>query len=714
MNHSSSIPSNYLDWSNLNPYIRPIHTDAKILGNSKSSARLRQWVTKVAATQDPIWLQAPTGSGKTFISSLIHSKSSLQGYPFAEINLSQLPQHPDGTLNTDNLFGNGTQLGLLHQFKQGTLLIDHVHLLSREDCERLKHYITTGEILPNQPLATVQVRLILASPHNCLWTEIPFQSFKLPSLPQRKQDIKEFTTYFLEKLCQERKRSLLTIDQADFRRLLSYNYPENLAELENILKRAVIMTPLEETIIPEQVLWSVESRRNAFRIDLLNQIPWLRPFLLSKWWPEGFWIPMMAVFVPITLMGFIGSPSRDNSVTLNLFWAWWWPFYLILFPLIGRLWCAVCPFMITAEWVKKLSLWLFPRQLRAWNTKWLNQWGAWILWAGFVAIYLWEKLWDLPHSAYLSAWLLIIITLGAVICSLIYERRLWCRYLCPIGGMNGIFAKLAMLELRSTPQVCGSQCQTFGCYKGSEATQVNFINALPTEGQASDGCPLYSHPAQLQDNRDCMFCMTCLKTCPNRSAHFNLRFPATDIMEQHQETWPEIALLLLLLGGVLMHHSHTLLSWFGWGALKIDSEHLLVAIPVVIGLLSIPFLVTYLAHQITRFFDPEMPTYKTVIYAYLPLTLAANLVHYFPAMLTEAGNILPVLARNLGYSSLDLPSLTWDLSVAQFLQEMTLISILLFSLFPLKKITQRPLINSWPHLLLIGGWIILFFKLMVR
>lgn len=104
-----------------------------------------------------------------------------------------------------------------------------------------------------------------------------------------------------------------------------------------------------------------------------------------------------------------------------------------------------------------------------------------------MAIYLWEKLWDLPHTAYLSAWLLMIITAGAVIFSLIYERRLWCRYLCPIGGMNGLFAKLSGLELRSTQQICGSQCNTFGCYKGSSATPVNFSHPLPTEGQATSG-----------------------------------------------------------------------------------------------------------------------------------------------------------------------------------------------------------------------------------
>ena len=73
----------------------------------------------------------------------------------------------------------------------------------------------------------------------------------------------------------------------------------------------------------------------------------------------------------------------------------------------------------------------------------------------------------------------------------------------------------------------------------------------------------YSHPAQLQDNRDCMLCMTCLKACPNRSGQLNIRFPATDLLENHKGFWAEVALLLLLLGGVCMHHSDTILTWLG-------------------------------------------------------------------------------------------------------------------------------------------------------
>ena len=67
---------------------------------------------------------------------------------------------------------------------------------------------------------------------------------------------------------------------------------------------------------------------------------------------------------------------------------------------------------------------------------------------------VWEEVWDLPDTAYLSACLLLLITAGAMICSTIFERRLWCRHLCPIGGMNGMFAKLSMTELRASQGVC--------------------------------------------------------------------------------------------------------------------------------------------------------------------------------------------------------------------------------------------------------------------
>ncbi len=55
--------------------------------------------------------------------------------------------------------------------------------------------------------------------------------------------------------------------------------------------------------------------------------------------------------------------------------------------------------------------------------------------AGFAVILLWEAVWNLDNSAWLSS------------CLLRFEKRFWCRYLCPVGGMNTLFAKLAVGEL---------------------------------------------------------------------------------------------------------------------------------------------------------------------------------------------------------------------------------------------------------------------------
>lgn len=686
----------------LQPYLCPLPENQQVIGNSKISQKLTQQIVNAAQDFKPVILQAPPGSGKNLVAGLIHASSGLKNYPFAVIDLAKLHRYGEQEIDTQVIWK------VILLLERGTLLIENLQWLPQSERDRLTNYLQTG-LVESKPS---WVRLILASPEPIYLGEIATISIKLYTLAQRKLDIPDFADYFLTKIAQERDRQVPQLSPNDLRRLLSYNYPENIAELEDILKRAVIMTPPGQETIPEQVLWSVESPKNAFRVDLLEEIPHLRRFLLSNWWPKAFWLGMMFLFVPVVIMGLIGPQTRDSSITLNFFWAWWWPFYLLLFPVIGRLWCAVCPFMITAEWLRKLSLWLWPRQLRPWPTTWLNKWGAWLLWLGFVVIYLWEKLWDLPHHADLSTWLLLIITAGAVLFSLIYERRLWCRYLCPIGGMNGLFAKLAALELRSTQQVCGTRCQSFGCYKGGEATPVNFANPLPNEGQATEGCPLYSHPAQLPDNRDCVLCMTCLKACPNRSVQLNLRFPAADLLETHRGFAAEAALLLLLLGGIFMHHSEQILGWLGWENISLDEQHLLFSLPVALILLSIPFMATYLVHRLALLWDPQLPNYQTIIYAYLPLTLGVNLAYYLPAAITEAGQILLVAARTFGLSGDRLPTLTWSMDVAAFLQGLTLLGILVFSLFPLWKITQRPFTSNLPHLGLMLVLILICFQLL--
>ena len=124
---------------------------------------------------------------------------------------------------------------------------------------------------------------------------------------------------------------------------------------------------------------------------------------------------------------------------------------------------------------------------------------------------------DLENTAWLSSCLLLLITAGAVIGSLRFEKRFWCRYLCPVGGMNGLFAKLSILELRAQVGTCSGSCSTYGCFKGGPAHG---------EGLATAGCPLGTHPAHLSNNRNCVLCMSCAQACPHRSVQLSLRPPA--------------------------------------------------------------------------------------------------------------------------------------------------------------------------------------------
>ncbi len=319
----------------LQSYIQPVPMVESIIGESKASQKLQQQVQQAEADLKPVILQASHGSGKTFIAGFIHVHSGLHNRPFAEIDLAQLPRDQEGLINTDSIFGKADQPGVIELLERGTLLIDNFQLLQKQERDRLIDYLKTGKLqtkVENSPDSSISswVRLILASPSKITLTDVKAHEIKLFSLPQRKQDIPDFAAYFLNKFCRESRRTLLELNQAGIRRLISYDYPANLVELEGILKRAVVMTPPEEFVIPEQVLWSVESKKNAFRVDLLNQIPWLRRFLLSKWWPERFWIVMMAIFIPVTIMGYLGPQSRDASVTLNFFWAWWWPFLPVI------------------------------------------------------------------------------------------------------------------------------------------------------------------------------------------------------------------------------------------------------------------------------------------------------------------------------------------------------------------------------------------------
>ncbi|MBE9205644.1 sigma 54-interacting transcriptional regulator [Nostoc sp. LEGE 06077] len=678
-----------------------------IVGSSRYAIRLREQIREAAADGKSVEIFGEPGLEKDNIAALIHYGSPKRREPMIKINC--------GILQTSgiDLFGrSGGKPGLLEWLGEGTLVLNNIQELPPELLPAMVQLIKTGTYIPvtrdgesKAVTRSSQARILIVSEktqskiERCVGRVI-----KVPPVRVRKTDIKAQVEYYISLYVRSRGLPKPHVTPEALRRLQSYDFPGNLKELKNLVERAIVQAG-ERQELTEEIFWSAQTKKKEFRVNLLNSYPGLRKFLRSDWWPDrinyGFTVVVFPIIIAVL---FVGPQTRDRNFALNLFWAWWWPFFLLIFPFLGRVWCSVCPFMIYGEITQKLSLWLFPRQLKRWPREKAEKWGGWFLFGLFTLIFLWEELWNLENTAYLSACLLLLITAGAMIFSAIFERRFWCRYLCPIGGMNGLFAKLSMTELRAQQGICSATCTTYQCYKGGPQKG---------EGMETNGCPLYSHPAQLEDNRDCVLCMTCLKACPHRSVEFNLRPPGIELWTTHVARKYEVALLFLLFGGVYLHHLPELQSWLG---LHLDLTDFWQHLGLSFLGLIVPAAVTWVAYGLIKLFNFQRKPkpFIELAYGYLPLVLGGNLAHYLSLGLSEGGQILPVTLATFGLNNQHLPVLIAHPAVIDFLQGATLIFSVLLTIVLTQKIARQPLRSLfWQHLATIGlgasMWVLIVF-----
>ncbi|MBX2865765.1 MAG: cyclic nucleotide-binding domain-containing protein [Leptolyngbyaceae cyanobacterium MAG.088] len=679
----------------LRPYLVP-KVSRGVVGASRYAKRLRQSVRTAASVlpndqgqRDPVLLFGEPGLEKDNLAALIHFGSVYKKEPMIKVNCK--------TLRAVDLFGRGdSRPGLLDWLGNGTLLLNNIQDLDPVLHTDILKLIKTGQYQASSqagnapPPAKESAAWIMMISEKSLppFAKLAKQTIKAPPLRVRKTDIEPQINYYIQLYCRKRGLSKPQLTPEALRRLQSYDFPSNLRELDSLVQRAIEQSDCAP-LLNEEVFWFASEPADRFRWNLLNTYPKLRQFLRSPWWPDRINLGFTSWFyILVVALLFLGPQTRDANLALNFFWAWWWPLILLSFPFVGRLWCAVCPFMIYGEITQTLSLWLWPRQLGPWPRQWAERWGGWILYAGFAAILLWEELWHLENTAYLSAWLLLIITAGAMICSTLFERRFWCRYLCPIGGMNGLFAKLSMTELRGQRGICSASCTTYQCYKGGPEKG---------EGQETGGCPVYSHPAQLVDNRNCVLCMTCLKACPHRSVEFNLRPPGIELWTTHTPINHEVALLLLLWGAVFVHRLpeiatilgvSTMVQGFGGHALA------------TIILLFAPLPLAWLAYTFTQVIQPRLKARPLiqVSYGWLPIVLLSSLAHYLSLGLTEAGRIIPVSLASFGLASTG-PVAVAHPAVIAFLQGVSLLVGAMLSILLTQRIAQQ----SWLKLAPLHG-----------
>lgn len=233
----------------------------------------------------------------------------------------------------------------------------------------------------------------------------------------------------------------------------------------------------------------------------LSGIPIIKKVLRSRWLQWSLMAATLPFFVLSILAGLFGTPAGNRNFGIVFVWIVWWALLiLLLVPFAGRLWCAVCPIPAPGEWLQRRAL-VQPRpggRLYTLGKKWPKRLrGIWLQNGAFLLVALLSAV--ILTRPIVSALVLLAFVLLAIAVSLVYERRAFCRYLCPVGGFIGLYAQLAPIELRvKDAAVCAGHREKT-CYTGSDAGY---------------GCPWLLFPASLEKNTYCGLCTECLKTCP--------------------------------------------------------------------------------------------------------------------------------------------------------------------------------------------------------
>ncbi len=281
----------------------------------------------------------------------------------------------------------------------------------------------------------------------------------------------------------------------------------------------------------------------------LTQYRWVKTMLQWRGFQPTLLLITLFFFVFAMLTGFFGTPAGSHNFAIIFVWIVWWALLIIVMvPFFARLWCTVCPIPAPGEWLQRRAvIRRKPGKLHTLRRRWPRKLrNIWLQNFGFLAMAMFSTI-ILTRPA-VSAWVLLAMILAAVGLSVVYENRIFCRYVCPVGGFIGLYSLTSTLELRvKDAQVCKDHT-TKDCVTGNE-------NGY--------GCPWLVFPGKLERNTCCGLCTACLTTCTQDNIGINLRPFGADLLVEKGRSLDEAFKALIMLACALLY-SAVLLGPWGW------------------------------------------------------------------------------------------------------------------------------------------------------
>ncbi|MGJ8668511.1 MAG: sigma-54-dependent transcriptional regulator [Oceanococcus sp.] len=260
----------------------------QLTGQSTAIKNLRRMIEKVARNQAPVHICGESGTGKELVAKIIHSQSGRAKKAFVAVNCGAVPTE----LMESEFFGHvkgsftgavNDNPGLFRAAEGGTLFLDEIGDLPLHMQVKLLRAIQERNVRPvgHSQEISVDVRIISATHHKLtdriqtgdfredLYYRLNVIELSVPPLRERLEDLKTLSQQILEKIAQRNQQAAHQLDESALTTLMSYNFPGNIRELENILERAAALAD-NEHILADDLALPAAARDTPAEIDTAN------------------------------------------------------------------------------------------------------------------------------------------------------------------------------------------------------------------------------------------------------------------------------------------------------------------------------------------------------------------------------------------------------------------------------------------------------------
>lgn len=243
----------------------------EIIGNSPQLMEVVRIARGVSETSSTVLLLGESGTGKEVFARAIHKWSQRASRPFVVVNCVAL----NDELVESELFGHEkgaftgahqTRKGKLEYADEGTVFLDEIGDFKPGLQAKLLRFLQEREFerVGGSRNIRVDIRIIAATNRNLevevregrfrkdLFFRLNVVTIHLPPLCQRKEDIPALARYFLEETCRKLNKPLIAVSAAAMDRMMAYDWPGNLREMENLIERVVVLSNGKE-IRPEDI-----------------------------------------------------------------------------------------------------------------------------------------------------------------------------------------------------------------------------------------------------------------------------------------------------------------------------------------------------------------------------------------------------------------------------------------------------------------------------